>query len=180
MANPGSGRFGQRVARGLGNSCSIRILFPMLGFTQFKRRCEGNYKRPVGGGLQAFLGTMGILQVGVASGTAGDRAGPVGRNVVRRQEGRAALERLGSQGHWGGCKVRRRAERVSFRPWKRSGVAGSWRSRSARPDRCAPWCQVVGDHLHRQPGLAPYVLDLGVAPMVRPPVPGLPPPVGGA
>ena len=30
MANPGSGRFGQRVARGLGNSCSIRILFPMV------------------------------------------------------------------------------------------------------------------------------------------------------
>ena len=63
---------------------------------------------------------------------------------LRRQEGSRSessegATELGFPGQrWGRVKVRRRAERVTFRPWKRSGVAGSWWSRSARPDRCAP------------------------------------------
>ena len=129
--------------------------------------------------------------------------------VVRRQEGRGNARNLAraplnwaSQGQrWvRRFKVRRRAERVSLPAMEKKRrrrvlvVTVLLAQTAAR----RPACQVVGDHLHRQPGAVggeasprgdrfnptPYLrsrmafsISDFVAPMVRPPVPGLPRPV---
>ena len=121
--------------------------------------------------------------------------------AARRNRARASLNWFSQGQRWGRCKVRRRAERVSrpAREKKRRRRVLVVTTGSAQTDARGPACQVVGHHLHRQPGAVGWeaargemvepdavlevsdgILDLGVAAMVGLQFQGVPLPVGDA